>query len=44
MHFDHTLDLGAHLRARGLHDVKGFALRHLHSEFMGKAGVLVFEK
>jgi SAM-dependent methyltransferase len=44
MHFDHRLDLGAYLSERGLRDVKNFALRHLRSEFMGKAGVLVYEK
>ncbi len=44
MHFDHDLDLGAFLEARGLENAKSFAMRHLRSEFLGKRGVLVFEK
>jgi SAM-dependent methyltransferase len=44
MHFDHKLDLGAYLRARGLRDAKTFAMRHLRSEFLRKRGVLVYEK
>jgi SAM-dependent methyltransferase len=44
MHFDHDIDLGAYLRAAGLIDRKTFAMKHLRSEFLGKRGVLVFEK
>lgn len=44
MHFDHDIDLGAYLRAAGLVDRKSFAMKHLRSQFLGKPGVLVFEK
>jgi SAM-dependent methyltransferase len=44
MHFDHDIDLGAYLRAAGLVDRKSFAMKHLRSQFMGKPGVLVYEK
>jgi SAM-dependent methyltransferase len=44
MHFDHDIDLGAYLRASGLVDRKTFAMKHLRSQFLGKPGVLVFEK
>lgn len=44
MHFDHDIDLGAYLRAAGLVDRKSFAMKHLRSQFLGKRGVLVFEK
>lgn len=44
MHFDHDIDLGAYLRAAGLVDRKSFAMRYLRSQFLGKRGVLVFEK
>ena len=44
MHFDHDLDLGAYLSAHGLIDAKSFRMRYLRSEFLGKRGVLVFER
>jgi hypothetical protein len=44
MHFDHDLDLASYLRSHGLRDAKTLAMRYLRSEFLGKSGVLVFEK
>lgn len=44
MHFDHDIDLSAYLRAAGLVDRKTIAMKYLRSQFLGKRGVLVFEK
>lgn len=44
MHFDHDLNLAEHLSNRGLIDVKSLSLKYLRSEFLGKSGVLVFER
>jgi SAM-dependent methyltransferase len=44
MHFDHTLDVPAWLKARGFKDVKGIGLRFLASDAFRKSNVIVFEK